>query len=229
MGTIGGGHHDVILSGRERRLIQLWIDSAAAYPGTYAALGSGMVGRQGWGKGPKQALARRCNGCHKDKRRLPQNPADRLGLGTTGTIRPRDHRLRLSPDIVFNLSRPEKSLFLLAPLAESAGGYSLCKPKGNGKPRPVFANAEEADYQALLKAVCASQAHLERIGRFDMPDFRPNRHYIREMKFYGILPSDLGPDAPIDVYATDRAYWESLWYKAKAHTSSKLTQAGGTE
>jgi hypothetical protein len=29
------------------------------------------------------------------------------------------------------------------------------------------------------------------------------------MQRFGILPSDLPEDAPIDVYATDRAYWES--------------------
>jgi len=33
------------------------------------------------------------------------------------------------------------------------------------------------------------------------------------MKFYGILPDDLAPDAPIDPYATDRAYWRSLWHQ----------------
>ena len=38
-------------------------------------------------------------------------------------------------------------------------------------------------------------------------------HSVREMKQYGILPKDLPADAPIDVYANDRAYWQSLWYK----------------
>ncbi len=46
-----------------------------------------------------------------------------------------------------------------------------------------------------------------------MPGFRPNEHYVREMKKYGVLPADLGPNAPIDPYATDRAYWRSLWHK----------------
>jgi len=48
--------------------------------------------------------------------------------------------------------------------------------------------------------------------RFDMPGFRPNRHYIREMQRFGFLPQTLGADEPIDVYATDRAYWQSFWY-----------------
>jgi len=44
-----------------------------------------------------------------------------------------------------------------------------------------------------------------------MPDFRPNEHYIREMKRFGILPANHNPRTPIDPYATDQAYWQSLW------------------
>ncbi len=49
--------------------------------------------------------------------------------------------------------------------------------------------------------------------RFDMPGFKPNEHYTREMKRYGILPQsfNLETDA-IDVYETDQKYWESLWH-----------------
>jgi hypothetical protein len=43
-----------------------------------------------------------------------------------------------------------------------------------------------------------------------MPGFRPNRHYIREMQRFGVLPKDLAPDAPVDAYATDRKYWDSF-------------------
>ena len=34
------------------------------------------------------------------------------------------------------------------------------------------------------------------------------------MKRYGILATTVTPGAMIDVYATERQYWESLWYKA---------------
>ena len=54
--------------------------------------------------------------------------------------------------------------------------------------------------------------------RFDMPGFQPNEHYVREMKRYGILPADLGADTPIDVYATDEAYWQSLWYRSNSES-----------
>jgi len=73
--------------------------------------------------------------------------------------------------------------------------------------------AWDPDYQALLAAVTATEAQLDHINRFDMPGFRPNSHYVREMTFYGILPKELPADAPIDVYATDQAYWRSLWYQ----------------
>jgi len=45
----------------------------------------------------------------------------------------------------------------------------------------------------------------------------PSSQYVREMKRYGILPGDLDPAAdPIDVYATDEAYWRSFWYEPAA-------------
>ena len=49
-----------------------------------------------------------------------------------------------------------------------------------------------------------------------MPGFRPRPEYVTRMQRYGILPADLSDDAPIDVYATDRAYWDSLWQRAMA-------------
>ena len=50
--------------------------------------------------------------------------------------------------------------------------------------------------------------------RFDMPGFKPNPHYVREMKRYGIIAENVDPDKdPIDVYAADQAYWESFWWK----------------
>ena len=52
--------------------------------------------------------------------------------------------------------------------------------------------------------------------RFDMPGFRPNEHYIREMRRFGFLPKDLKPDDPIDVYAVDRLYWESFNYPSES-------------
>ena len=206
-------HFGVSTNERERLVARLWIESAAPYPGTYAALGSGMVGRgrrtEGWGKETDAAMARRCASCHKDEKRLPTSPGDDvLEVGFGGRrINAKDPRYRFSNHILFNLSRPQKSLLLLAPLARDAGGYA-------GKPgHPVvFKNTADPDYSMLLGAVRATKAQLDRVKRFDMPGFRPNKHYVREMILYGILPCNPAPDLHIDPYATDEAYWRSLHY-----------------
>jgi hypothetical protein len=49
--------------------------------------------------------------------------------------------------------------------------------------------------------------------RFDMPGFNPGPDYVREMVRFGLLPRTPGLDTTIDVYSTDRAYWESHWYR----------------
>ena len=119
----------------------------------------------------------------------------------------------MSRHIVFNLTRPEKSLVLLAPLAESAGGFGLCRDKQGG-PANVFADTDDPDYKKLLAMVTAGKEYLDRVKRFDMPGFRPCPPYLREMRHYGILPTDHRDDDPVDPYELDRRYWESLWYRA---------------
>ena len=119
--------------------------------------------------------------------------------------------------LVFNLSSPEKSLILLAPLASEAGGYNLCKERNEdesfGQTITVFADPNDPDYQKILAMCRDGYEHLEKIKRFDMPGFRPTQSYIREMKRYGLLPNNLAEDAIIDVYETDQAYWCSLWWQ----------------
>ena len=67
---------------------------------------------------------------------------------------------------------------------------------------------------AILASIQSGKAELDRIKRFDMPGFRPNEHYVREMKRYGILPADFDSEVdPIDVYQVDQAYWQSLWHR----------------
>ena len=44
MKKLDGGHHDVQASADELNMVRYWIETAAPYPGTYAALGSGMIG-----------------------------------------------------------------------------------------------------------------------------------------------------------------------------------------
>ncbi len=242
MKLIDGGHYDVRLSATERNLVRLWLDCGAAYPGTYAALETGTAAVAT----PMAVLERRCASCHpappKDDRdsvitgpRLyGGQPLNEGGGGRPTTVLtglgPRIRKVRALhtrtgyanvPDYclnLYNLTQPEKSLILMAPLASSAGGYGWCRGKsaegGQGQQTAVFASREDGDYQAILAAISLAGKRLQTIKRFDMPGFRPNQHYIRELKSYGILPAgfDSAKDA-IDVYATDEAYWRSLWHQ----------------
>jgi hypothetical protein len=263
MNKIDGSHHDAKLTPEELRLVKLWIDAAATFPGTYAALGSGMIGSYAelqYGTRPKidymtwpgmkaarEVVDRRCASCHTDTRKLPISPADDLGLRlhhlAYGGDKPRfweppwvrppgtdvhrpgsvewmkqhaDPRLQFSRHILYNLSRPEKSLQLLAPLAKAAGGHALCGD--------VFGSVDDPDYRRLLAGVEEAKSHLESITRFTMPHFRPDPEYIREMKNYGVLAENQPDGKPIDVYDTDRRYWESLWHRPPAKPSEVVRE-----
>ncbi len=216
MKKITGDHHDVTVSPREENLIRYWIESGASFPGTYAALDTGMIG---WVKAPNdrdtsdtewpsavacnEAVDRRCNSCHGEFMRLPGNLSD----GNS-------HR-RTTRNLVWNLTRPDRSLMVLAPLSRDAGGLGLCrqrKPGGKlGGRANVFTSVDDADYQKILALCVDGKDHLETNNpRFDMPGFRPPPEYIREMKRYGILSADLPATASIDPYETDRRYWASF-------------------
>ncbi len=221
---LDGAHYDVKADARQKRMLRLWIESGAPYPGTYAALGCGSIGgywtnglintdvRWPTTKAGARAIKRRCASCHTGHRVLPMSMSDERGV-SFWRFSLADPRLRLSRHIVFNLSRPERSLLLLAPLVKSAGGYELCRDK-QGKAAAVFTSPDDPDYRTLLAMAAAGKQNLETIKRFDMPDFRPQPQYVREMKRYGVLPRSLLPDTKVDVYATDRKYWESLWHRA---------------
>ncbi len=230
MKMLDGSHYDARLSAHEQDMIRYWIESAAPYPGTYAALGAGMIGGfprsvldtsdRKWPSSisAAQSIRRRCTACHDRSMPVPQYLSDNLGLVLSNPDF-NDVRIRFSRHLLFNLSRPEKSLILLAPLAREAGGYGICAPKttdGRAGEEAVFVDTADPDYQKILALCRAGKEHLERIKRFDMPGFRPAEAYVREMKKYGILPKDLPENAAIDVYATDRAYWRSLWWQPDA-------------
>ena len=243
MTLLDGSHYDAKLSRLEQDFIRYWIESAAPYPGTYAALETGMIG--GFPKSQLDTSDRqwacsiaaaesinvRCTKCHDSQTKpLPKYLSDNLGLVLSNPDM-NDVRIRFSRHLMFNLSRPEKSLMLLAPLARQAGGYGLCtathddalagasaagkQVPGNGGRRPVFHDTSDSDYQRILTLCRQGKAHLESIKRFDMPGFRPRPSYVREMVKYGVLDPHRSDDPPIDVYATDREYWRSLWWKPR--------------
>ncbi len=63
---------------------------------------------------------------------------------------------------VFNLTRPDKSLMLLAPLAQEAGAYGLCTGGlTDEQSDAVFASTQDPDYQRILALCQKGKAHLE--------------------------------------------------------------------
>lgn len=202
MQKIAGGHHDVKVSPREVKLIRLWIDSGAPYAGTYAALGTGMVNCAI----PPAVLEERCDVCHV--------PKDKIG---------RRDQFKTPYELMFNLTRPEKSLAILAPLAKEEGGLDLCRVKSNGPGATgmsarVFCTTHDPSYQKILAEIGRARDLLEQIRRFDMKGFRPNEPYIREMQRFGVLPEKLGLQDAVDAYAADEKYWRSFWLAEKPHT-----------
>jgi hypothetical protein len=211
MKKIDSSHYEAKLTPREHDLVRLWIESGAVFCGTYAVYNYmedyGVSGSADHSTGIEKPLApiikKRCLTCHQSAMKL-------------GKVARADDQLNDSPRYcvnLYNLSHPDKSMILLASLAKEAGGYAWCKAKG-GKPTAAFPNANEPDYQTILKAIQAAKTRQEKIPRFDMPGFRPNEHYIRWMKRWGVLPESFDPaKASIDPYQTDQAYWRSLWHR----------------
>jgi len=234
MKRLDGSHYKAKLSAHEKKLIRLWIDTGAAYPGTYAALGAGMLGHYSGSTGgltrqdskwastiaARAVVKRRCASCHKGQRSLPDSPSDNKRM--VGWVERREliqkgdfPILRYNRHILYNLSRPEKSLLLLAPLGKSAGVHA---PDAKVPPAcpVVFKSTADPDYKTLLIAVKDAKAYIDKITRFDKPGFKPRPEYIREMKRYGLLDKafDLSKDT-INVYEMDRKYWDSLNYRPK--------------
>ena len=125
---------------------------------------------------------------------------------------PDDPRRRYSRHRLYNLTHPERSLILLAPLFRKAGGLELCRTT-DGKPGSLsaatFESDSDPDFALILAAIADAGKYLQTIKRFDMPGFQPRPEWLREMKRYGILPENT---TVADPYDTERRYWESLWH-----------------
>jgi mono/diheme cytochrome c family protein len=212
-------HYGVKLSDQEMATIRLWIDTGATYPGTYAALGSGMVGGYArntmdrrdlqWAEiqAMQQTLTENCTSCHTKERniQLPLSPSDEIGNPPWVPLSPNDVRRKFARHLLYDLTEPERSALLLGPLATSAGGYESC---GSA----ILTNRDDPRYQAILSGITRTKQHLDEIKRFDMPGFVPRPEYIREMKRYGMLPMNHDPSTVVDFYDLDQEYWRSLWY-----------------
>lgn len=250
-------HAGVRLSADEKKRIHYWLEAGANYAGTYAANACGQIGwyytevnqndDRDWPEtaAMEETIRRRCDVCHGGENRRSD--------GTPGFIphrlsedEPGKHLLDgyVKRNLVFDLTRPEDSKVLLAPLSPDAGGLGLCKPfnkTGGGKEidasgtdasgtgggngtdadaKPVFADRDDPDYRAILAGIRRGRDYiLHESNRFGMTRFVPAPSYAREMIRYGVLPPDHDVSTPIDPYRIDEEYWKSFWYRPDAPPS----------
>jgi len=143
------GHRDkdgkprVDVPDEDRRRVYLWLDLNIPYYGTSssnhkARLGSRRMMPLKLDSTLNNVASRRCAGCHKS------------GI-------PRKFYTRVM--------KPENNSFLLAPLAEEAGGTQKC-----GK--PVFLSTDDPDYRKILATFEPIHELLKRRPRADMKGFK---------------------------------------------------------
>ena len=218
---IDGSHYDVKLTQQECDTVRLWIETGAGFTGTYAVFNHPenavatplVVSRPELGNPVGPIVQRRCLTCHGSVanlgRRSKQQRDDKWVDGKPPTLL----NYPLYCWNLYNLSSPEKSMILRASLPKEAGGYDWCQAE-DGQSAPTFRDTNDPDYQAILQAIRAAQTRQEHYGRPDIPGFRPGDYYVRWMKRFGVLPENFDPATDeIDPYETDRAYWQSLWYR----------------
>lgn len=245
MKMLSGEHYEVRLSRDEVEMVRHWIHCGAPYIGTYAALIGGMVGSTGYEEShftaidtrvlksenvqrASKVIERRCGGCHVGGRTVPKHPAD-WGEGTkliqpqrAWKIKQTDNRAvwRFQQHILYNLTHPEQSVQLLAPLAKEAGGYGACREisrTGTGEETitdtvaSVFVSKGDPDYRALLVAILDAKALHDSDPRWDTPGWKAPVEYVREMKRHGILPETFDPETdPLDPHEIDQRYWHAV-------------------
>ncbi len=216
---IDGSHYDVTVTPGQWRTIWMWLESGAPYAGTYAALRNADDQRRDgatWAVFGTPGMNQRCRTCHRPDGKAPPLPLTMSEqqrrklvkeLGTAPyerVVRKDDYRF--SPHVLLNMSRPEQSPLLLGPLPKAAGGWGTCPSQFSGK--------DDVAYQILLRDISRQKKRLTNVPRFGTPEFKPNKQYVREMKKFGVLPAELDfSRESIDVFETDRKYWELFWYR----------------
>jgi hypothetical protein len=187
-------HSGQVLPLEDRQRIYAWIDSGVPYYGTYSFTnthtGGGrdrwyMRDRNGWfSKDFVPAFNRRCFDCHsRDVNRQtynygPRRPEQTVTVTSTlwdnyALMTPGFSAIsRYGPMHRINLTNPEWSQMLTAPLAEDAGGLGLCRD-ANGNPY-VFRDKDDPDYRAMLEAITKGHHALIADPRVDMiAELRP--------------------------------------------------------
>ena len=172
------GHHEVKLTAEEMDRLVTWIDVNAPYYGTYAITRYHANYGRCVVTDPKplwQALGERCFKCHRE-------PSAPPGVPEGGFTRFGKHGGRrfdwsapgaydTSNAILINLTHPEQSRLLRAPLAKEAGGLGLHKDA-------PFRSTSDPAYQAALAVIRSWADELQRNPREDMPGSVPCPEYV---------------------------------------------------
>ena len=217
-------HGKQVVPLEDRKRIYMWIDANVPYYGTYEFTNSSVMGgrdrwyatdRNGWFRKDFLPLFnRRCMNCHR-REVTPQtynyNPGGKGTITVSSTlwndIALNSFQLghgrismigQIGPVHRINLTHPEWSQMLTAPLARKAGGMQLCKAADGG---PVFKDASDEDYQLMLKALRRGRDTLLADPRVDMPE-----ELVRKPK-----PADVPPSVPAMTtdWPTRKAGWIS--------------------
>ncbi len=210
-------HHEVALGPEEFQRVYTWIDANVPYYHTYLYTDGGVNGardrwyaKPGWAsndgldktwfqKDFAPVFMKRCFDCHKRTIEISDAWLGRTFVTVTSKvwsdITIMDQGLQIEgavatfgPEYRINLSHPEWSQMLTAPLAREAGGLGLCRsPSGT----PVFKNTADPDYQKMLQAIQAGQRMLSANPRVDMlprPDPQHPEDYAASLQRPRILP-----------------------------------------
>ncbi|MBN1125469.1 MAG: hypothetical protein JXA82_10710 [Sedimentisphaerales bacterium] len=154
---IESGHGNVNIDDESRHRIYNWIDSNVPYYGTYEHTRPGLPGSRDACTGTEWFAAfstlydKQCSSCHGTD----------FFVENSG-----DHHTWI------NLTHPQWSRVLTAPLVKSAGGLELCRLKDGTSPK-VFQRRSDVDYLKMLAAIERGKKQLYQKPRMDMPGAKP--------------------------------------------------------
>jgi hypothetical protein len=172
------GHHDVRLDAEESERLITWIDLNAPYYGSYAITRYGANFGRCVVEDPQplwRSLGQRCAECHKTPSVPPNLPEE--GFSRFGKHEGRDFcwstkdRYDTSNAVLINLTHPEQSRLLRAPLATESGGLGLHKDS-------PWKTTDDPAYQAALKVIQGWANQLREHPREDMPGAIPCPQYL---------------------------------------------------
>jgi hypothetical protein len=183
-------HSGQVLPLEARQRIYTWIDSNVPYYGTYNYTNALALGGRGrWDYYEKNsrfkkdfmpAFQKRCFDCHKHAISIQGHRSIREVV-ITSKIWDDNYCIRSAsalnggawsdlyePAHRINLTHPEWSLALTAPLAKEAGGLGLCRNKDGT--RYIFKDKNDPDYQTMFKVIKYMGERMLADPRVDMLD-----------------------------------------------------------